>query len=61
MRMRRTGHVAFRAEIKNVYKILVGKPEGERPLRWKEKLQVTNPSHSVKEDELGIRRIFVKF
>jgi hypothetical protein len=39
MRMRRTGHVARMAEKWNVYRLLVGKPEGKRPLgrprrRW---------------------------
>jgi hypothetical protein len=26
------GHVAHRAEMRNAYNILVGKPEGKRPL-----------------------------
>ena len=39
MRMRLVGHVAYMAEKKHVYRVLVGKPEGERPLgrrrhRW---------------------------
>jgi hypothetical protein len=38
-RMRWVGYVAYRGEMRNVYKILVGKPEGKRPLgiprhRW---------------------------
>jgi hypothetical protein len=38
-RMRWAGHVARIGETRNVYKILVGKPEGKRPLgrprhRW---------------------------
>jgi hypothetical protein len=31
-RMRWAGHVAHIGEIRNTYKILVGKPEGKRPL-----------------------------
>jgi hypothetical protein len=39
MRMRWAGHVALMGEKRNVYRILVGKPEGKRPLgrprrRW---------------------------
>jgi len=30
--MKLAGHVARMAEIKNAYKILVGKPKGKRPL-----------------------------
>jgi hypothetical protein len=38
-RMRWTGHVARMGEKRNVYRLLVGKPEGKRPLgrprcRW---------------------------
>jgi hypothetical protein len=37
-RMRWTGHVARMGETRNTYRILVGKPEGKRPLgrarRW---------------------------
>jgi hypothetical protein len=32
-RMRWTGHVAYMGEMRNAYIILVGKPEGKRPLR----------------------------
>jgi hypothetical protein len=32
MRMRWAGHVARMGEKKNVYRLLVGKPEGKRPL-----------------------------
>jgi hypothetical protein len=31
-RMRWTGHVARMGETRNAYRILVGKPEGKRPL-----------------------------
>jgi hypothetical protein len=30
--MRWTGHVAHMGEGRNVYRVLVGKPEGKRPL-----------------------------
>jgi hypothetical protein len=32
-RMRWAGHVARMGETRNAYRILVGKPEGKRPLR----------------------------
>jgi hypothetical protein len=32
-RMRWAGHVTSIGEMRNVYKILIGKPEGKRPLR----------------------------
>jgi hypothetical protein len=32
-RMRWAGHVAHTDEMRNAYKLLVGKPEGKRPLR----------------------------
>jgi hypothetical protein len=32
-RLRWTGHIARMGEIRNAYKILVGKPEGKTPLR----------------------------
>jgi hypothetical protein len=40
-RMRWAGHVARKGALRNVYRILVGKPEGKRPLgrprsRWVE-------------------------
>jgi hypothetical protein len=45
-RMRWAGHVTQMGAKRNAYKILVGKPEGKRPLerprcRWVMKLQVT--------------------
>jgi hypothetical protein len=44
-RMSWAGHVACKGEGRNVYKVLVGKPEGERPLerprhRWEDKLKL---------------------
>jgi hypothetical protein len=32
-RIRWTGHVALMGEMRNAYKILVGKPEGKKQLR----------------------------
>jgi len=39
--MRLTGHVAFMGERRTTYRVLVGKPEGKRPLgrqrrRWED-------------------------
>ena len=44
-RMRRTGHVARMGEERGVYTVLVGKPEGKRPLgkprhRWEDNIKV---------------------
>jgi hypothetical protein len=44
-RMRWAGHVARMGEKRNVYKILVGKPEGKRPMgrssrRWVDNIQM---------------------
>jgi hypothetical protein len=52
-RMRWTGHVARMWEERNAYKILVGKPEGKRPLgrhrcRWED-----NTKMDLKRDGLG--------
>jgi hypothetical protein len=43
-RMRWTGHVARMREKRNAYRILVGKPEGKRPLgrprrRWEDNIR----------------------
>jgi hypothetical protein len=35
-RMRRVGHVARMGEKRNAYRLLVGKPEGKRPLEKKD-------------------------
>jgi hypothetical protein len=44
-RMRWTGHVARMGETRNAYRILVGKPEGNRPLgrprrRWVDNIKI---------------------
>ena len=44
-RMRWTGHVAFMGEEREVYRVLVGKPEGRRPLgrprpRWVDNIRM---------------------
>jgi hypothetical protein len=44
-RMRWAGHVAHMGEMRNVYKILVGEPEGRRPLRkqrhkWEDNIEM---------------------
>jgi hypothetical protein len=43
--MRLAGHVAFMGEKRNAYRILVGKPEGKRPLgrprrRWEDNIRM---------------------
>jgi len=43
--MRKTGHVAFMGKRRGVYRILVGKPEGKRPLgrprrRWEDNIKM---------------------
>jgi hypothetical protein len=44
-RMRWVGHVATMGEMRNAYKILVGKPEGKRPCgrtrrRWEDNIRM---------------------
>jgi hypothetical protein len=46
-RMRWAGHVARIGEKRNAYRILVGKPEGKRPLerprhRWEDNIRMVN-------------------
>jgi len=43
--MRWTGHVAHTGECRGIYRVLVGKPEGKRPLvrprcRWEDNIKV---------------------
>jgi hypothetical protein len=49
--MRWAGHVAGMGEKRNVYRLLVGKPEGERPLRRPRRRWMDN----IKMDILEIR------
>jgi len=44
-RMRWAGHVARMGEVRGVYRVLVGKPEGRRPLgkprcRWEDNIKM---------------------
>jgi hypothetical protein len=48
-RMRWAGHVARMGEKRNAYKILVGKPEGKRPLRRPRRRWVDNIKMDLKE------------
>jgi hypothetical protein len=41
-RMRWAGHVALIGEMRNAYRILVGKPEGKRPLGRPKRMWVNN-------------------
>jgi hypothetical protein len=50
-RMRWEGHVARMGEKRNVYRLLVGKPEGKRPLGKPRHRWINN----IKIDLLGIR------
>jgi hypothetical protein len=54
MRMRWVGHVACTGEERNVYKVVMGKPEGKKPLarprrRWKDGIRM-----DLREIGLGI-------
>jgi len=40
--MRRTGYVARMGEERGVYRVLMGKPEGRRPLGWPRRKWVDN-------------------
>ena len=61
--MRWVGHVARMGERRGVYKVLVGKPEGKRPLgrprrRWEDNIkmdlqEVACGGHGVGRSELG--------
>jgi hypothetical protein len=48
-RMKWTGHVAQMGEKRNAYRILVGKPQGKRPLRRPKRRRVDN----IKKDLMG--------
>jgi hypothetical protein len=38
-KIRWAGHVARKGELRNVYTILVGKPEAKKPLRWEDNIK----------------------
>jgi hypothetical protein len=52
-RMRLAGHVAQMGEKRNVYMLLVGKPEGKRPLGKPRQRWVDNIKMDLAEIELG--------
>jgi hypothetical protein len=51
-RMRWTGHVARMGEKMNAYRILVGKPDGKRPLGRPRRRWVDNTKLNLRETEL---------
>jgi hypothetical protein len=51
-RMRRAGHVARMGEKRNAYRILVGKPEGKRPLGRPRRRWVANIKKDLREDAI---------
>jgi hypothetical protein len=52
-RMRWAGHVARMGETRNAHSILVGKPEGKRPLRRPRRRWVDNIKMDLKRDRMG--------
>jgi hypothetical protein len=52
-RMRWAGHVARIGETRNAYRILVGKPEGNRPLGRPRCRSVDNIKIDLKRDGIG--------
>jgi hypothetical protein len=52
-RMRWPGHVSRMGEKRNAYKILVGKPEGKRPLGRPRRRCEDNIRMDVKRDGIG--------
>jgi hypothetical protein len=53
-RMRWAGHVARMGEKKNVYMLLVGKPEGKRPLGRPRRRWIDNIKLDLVERELSV-------
>ena len=51
--MRRAGHVACMEERKGVYRVLVGKPEGQRPLRRPRRRREDNINMDLQEVGCG--------
>jgi hypothetical protein len=56
-RMKWAGHVARMGEKRNAYKILVGKPEGKRPLGKARRRWMDNIKICVKRDRMGRCRL----
>jgi hypothetical protein len=52
-RMRWAGHVARMAETRTAYRILMGKPEGKRPLGRPRRRLVDNIETDLKRDRMG--------
>jgi hypothetical protein len=52
-RMRWAGHVARMGETRNAYRILLGKPEGERPLGRPGRQWVDNIKMDLKRNTIG--------
>jgi hypothetical protein len=52
-RMRSAGHAAGMAEKRNTYRILVGKPEGKRPLGRPRRRWVDNIKIDLTRDRMG--------
>jgi hypothetical protein len=52
-RMRWAGHVAQMGEKRNVYRLLVGKPEGKRPLGRPRRMWINNIKIDLLEIELS--------
>jgi hypothetical protein len=53
-RMRWAGHVARMGEKRNVYRLLVGKPEGKRPLERPRRRWIDNIKMDLLEIELNV-------
>jgi hypothetical protein len=53
-RMRWAEHVARMVEKRNTYRILVGKPEGKRPLGRSRRRWVDNIKMDLRETEWGV-------
>jgi len=53
--MRRAGHVARMGEEREVYSVLVEKPEGKRPLGRPKRRRVNNIRMDIQEVYVGIR------
>jgi hypothetical protein len=51
--MGRAGHVARMGETRNAYRILVVKPEGQKPLRRPRRMWKDNIKKDVRENMMG--------